>query len=75
VLTGLLAAIAGPVLSGFVGLVDNFVGRGFELDSIVAAVLGGIALSGGRGAMVGALVGAAIVATRCCRSACRFRFS
>jgi ribose/xylose/arabinose/galactoside ABC-type transport system permease subunit len=48
-LSGLLAATAGLVLSGFVGLVDNFVGRGFELDSIVAAVLGGLALSGGRG--------------------------
>jgi ribose/xylose/arabinose/galactoside ABC-type transport system permease subunit len=61
VLSGLLAAVAGLILSGFVGLVDNFVGRGFELDSIVAAVLGGIVLSGGRGTIVGALVGAAIL--------------
>jgi len=61
VLSGLLAATAGLVLSGFVGLVDNFVGRGFELDSIVAAVLGGVALSGGRGTILGALVGAAIL--------------
>ena len=60
-LSGLLAATAGLVLSGFVGLVDNFVGRGFELDSIVAAVLGGLALSGGRGTILGALVGAAIL--------------
>jgi ribose/xylose/arabinose/galactoside ABC-type transport system permease subunit len=60
-LSGVLAATAGLVLSGFVGLVDNFVGRGFELDSIVAAVLGGVALSGGRGAITGALVGAAIL--------------
>ena len=54
-LSGLLAATAGLVLSGFVGLVDNCVGRGFELDSIVAAVLGGVALSGGRGTILGAL--------------------
>ena len=60
-LSGVLAATAGLVLSGFVGLVDNYVGRGFELDSIVAAVLGGVALSGGRGTIVGALVGAAIL--------------
>jgi ribose/xylose/arabinose/galactoside ABC-type transport system permease subunit len=60
-LSGLLAATAGLVHSGFVGLVDNFVGRGFELDSIVAAVLGGLALSGGRGTILGALVGAAIL--------------
>jgi ribose/xylose/arabinose/galactoside ABC-type transport system permease subunit len=61
VLSGLLAAIAGFVLSGFVGLVDNFVGRGFELDSIIAAVLGGVALSGGRGTILSGLVGAAIL--------------
>jgi ribose/xylose/arabinose/galactoside ABC-type transport system permease subunit len=60
-LSGVLAATAGLILSGFVGLVDNFVGRGFELDSIVAAVLGGVALSGGRGTIIGALVGAAIL--------------
>jgi ribose/xylose/arabinose/galactoside ABC-type transport system permease subunit len=61
VLSSLLAATAGLILSGFVGLVDNFVGRGFELDSIVAAVLGGVALSGGRGTIVGALAGAALL--------------
>ncbi len=58
---GGLAALAGLLLSGFVGVVDNFVGRGFELDSIVAAVMGGVALSGGRGTIPGALAGAAIL--------------
>jgi ribose/xylose/arabinose/galactoside ABC-type transport system permease subunit len=61
VISGVLAAIAGLILSGFVGIVDNWVGRGFELDSIVAAVMGGIALSGGRGSIIGGLVGAAIL--------------
>jgi ribose/xylose/arabinose/galactoside ABC-type transport system permease subunit len=61
VLSGGLAALAGLVLSGFVGIVDNWVGRGFELDSIVAAVMGGIALSGGRGSIIGGLIGAAIL--------------
>ena len=61
VISGGLAAIAGLVLSGFVGIVDNWVGRGFELDSIVAAVMGGIALSGGRGSILGGLIGAAIL--------------
>jgi ribose/xylose/arabinose/galactoside ABC-type transport system permease subunit len=61
VICGALAAGAGLILSGFVGVVDNFVGRGFELDSIVAAVMGGVALSGGRGTVAGALAGAAIL--------------
>jgi ribose/xylose/arabinose/galactoside ABC-type transport system permease subunit len=42
-------------------VVDNWVGKNFELDSIVAAVMGGIALSGGRGGVPGALIGAAIL--------------
>ena len=61
VISGGLAALAGLILSGFVGIVDNWVGRGFELDSIVAAVMGGVALSGGSGSIVGGLVGAAIL--------------
>ena len=61
VISGGLAALAGLILSGFVGVVDNFVGKGFELDSIVAAVIGGVALSGGRGTVFGALAGAAIL--------------
>lgn len=56
-----LAALAGLIFSGFVGIVDNWVGRGFELDSIVAAVMGGVALSGGRGSIIGGLLGAAIL--------------
>jgi ribose/xylose/arabinose/galactoside ABC-type transport system permease subunit len=61
VISGGLAALAGLILSGFVGIVDNWVGRGFEIDSIVAAVMGGVALSGGRGTIAGGLVGAAIL--------------
>ncbi len=61
VISGGLAALAGLTLAGFAGVVDNNVGRGFELDSIVAAVIGGVALSGGRGTILGAICGAAIL--------------
>jgi ribose transport system permease protein len=44
-----------------VGTVDNWVGRGYELDSIVAAVVGGVVLGGGAGSMLGALLGALIL--------------
>jgi ribose/xylose/arabinose/galactoside ABC-type transport system permease subunit len=56
-----LAAIAGLILSGYVGLVDNWVGQGYELDSIVACVVGRVSLRGGRGSIPGALTGAAII--------------
>ena len=61
VMSGALAALAGLVLSGYVSVVDNWVGKNFELDSIVAAVMGGVALSGGKGTALGALMGAAIL--------------
>jgi ribose/xylose/arabinose/galactoside ABC-type transport system permease subunit len=61
VLSGVFASVAGLVLSGYVSVVDNWIGKGFELDSIVAAVMGGIALSGGKGGVPGALMGAAIL--------------
>jgi ribose/xylose/arabinose/galactoside ABC-type transport system permease subunit len=56
-----LAAIAGLILSGYVGLVDNWVGQGFELDSIVACVVGRVSLKGGQGSILGALTGAAVI--------------
>jgi ribose/xylose/arabinose/galactoside ABC-type transport system permease subunit len=61
VLSSILAAIGGLVLVGYVGSVDNWVGRGYELNSIVAAVMGGVSLSGGRGTVFGGLVGALVL--------------
>jgi ribose/xylose/arabinose/galactoside ABC-type transport system permease subunit len=61
VISSCLAGIAGLILSGYVGLVDNWVGQGYELDSIVACVIGGVSLKGGRGSILGALAGAAII--------------
>lgn len=58
VASAVLAGIGGLVLVGYVSGVDNWVGRGYELDSIVAAVMGGVALSGGRGSVLGGILGA-----------------
>ncbi|HEY8596197.1 MAG TPA: ABC transporter permease [Devosiaceae bacterium] len=60
-ISGLMAALGGLVLVGYVGIVDNWTGRGYELDSIAAAVIGGAALSGGRGSVPGALLAALIL--------------
>lgn len=61
ILSGLLAAMAGLFLVGYVGIVDNWTGRGYELDSIAAAVIGGASLRGGKGSVVGALLAALIL--------------
>jgi ribose/xylose/arabinose/galactoside ABC-type transport system permease subunit len=57
----LLAATAGTVLSAYVGYVDEYVGTGFDLDSIAAAVVGGVAFTGGKGGVGGAILGVLFV--------------
>jgi ribose/xylose/arabinose/galactoside ABC-type transport system permease subunit len=61
VICAVCAGIGGLFLLGYVGTVSNWVGQGYELDSIVAAVMGGVALSGGRGSVFGALLGVAVL--------------
>lgn len=61
-LCSVCACLGGLFLTGYTGSIDNFVGRGYELQSIVAAVMGGVALTGGRGSVIGALIGALILA-------------
>lgn len=61
VICSVCAGIGGLFLLGYVGTVSNWVGQGYELDSIVAAVMGGVALSGGRGSIFGALMGVAVL--------------
>jgi ribose transport system permease protein len=61
VLCALMATVAGIVLSGYVGYVDRYLGRGFDLDSITAAVIGGTAFTGGRGTLLGTMVGVLLV--------------
>jgi ribose transport system permease protein len=54
VIGGVLAAIAGLVFTAALGSGDPRVGVPYTLTSIAAVALGGIALSGGRGGMLGA---------------------
>jgi ribose transport system permease protein/ribose transport system ATP-binding protein len=57
-LSGAITVLAGFMLASQVGVGDPVIGQGFTLSSIAAAVLGGAALSGGRGSYVGAVFGA-----------------
>ncbi len=61
VMCGVLAALAGIVLSAYVGYVDPTIGGNYNLESIAAAVLGGVAFTGGEGGALGALAGAAFL--------------
>lgn len=57
VLCSLFAAIAGLLLSGYIGYGDRYLGRGFDLDSIAAVVVGGTSFAGGRGGIGGTIAG------------------
>jgi ribose/xylose/arabinose/galactoside ABC-type transport system permease subunit len=61
VVCSLLVVGSGVILSGYVGYVDRYLGRGFDLDSIAAAVVGGVAFSGGRGNLIAAMAGVLLV--------------
>jgi fructose transport system permease protein len=61
VLAGLIAAIAGWALIGRIGAISPTAGANGNLDSITAVVIGGTSLFGGRGSIVGTLIGALIV--------------
>jgi len=59
-LSGLLAAVAGIVLVVVHGQGKADLATGYELDIIASAVVGGASLSGGRGSVIGAVLGTLI---------------
>ena len=63
VFSGLFAAIGGIMFASRVGMVAPIAGAGYEMRAIAACVLGGVSLSGGVGSLVGASIGALIMAS------------
>lgn len=59
---GLLAGLGGIILAGNLASADPNLGMGYELDVIAAVILGGTALSGGRGSIIGVFIGAMLMA-------------
>jgi len=60
-ITGVLCAISAIILSGKLGAIDPDTGTGFELKTIAAVVIGGTSLFGGKGTMVGTLIGVFLI--------------
>jgi ribose/xylose/arabinose/galactoside ABC-type transport system permease subunit len=54
---GLLAGLGGVVLAGRLGIGMPTMGTGYELQAIAAVVIGGTSLAGGRGGIVGTILG------------------
>jgi ribose transport system permease protein len=62
VISGLCAGIAGVIVSARLESAVPDLGSGYELNAIAAIVLGGTSLMGGRGSLIGTLVGALFIA-------------
>jgi ribose transport system permease protein len=60
-LSGLLAAIAGMIMTARLGVAAPMAANGYELDIIAAAVIGGASLFGGEGTVTGVILGAALI--------------
>lgn len=63
VMSGLAAGIGGIFTAGLTNSTSSSPSFNSELDAISAVVIGGVALTGGRGYALGALVGALVIAT------------
>lgn len=62
-ISGILAAIAGFILTARLGTAQPTAGDGLELSAIAAVIIGGTSLAGGRGAIVGTFIGGILLAT------------
>lgn len=62
-LSGMLVAVAGMLLVGRTGSGDPNIGGSYQMNSIAASVLGGVAFTGGVGQMRGAVIGAFIISS------------
>jgi len=60
-LAGVLSAVAGLIVTARLDSAQPNAGLGYELDSIAAVVIGGTSLSGGRGSIVGTVLGCLII--------------
>ncbi len=61
VLTGTLAGLSGAIMASRLTVGQKLIGYGFELDVIIAVLLGGTSFRGGEGSIIGTLIGALIL--------------
>ena len=60
-LSGMICGVAGLLISSRLNSAQPALGLGYELDAIAATVIGGTSLSGGRGTILGTIIGAFII--------------
>jgi len=60
-LAGLFTGLAGVMISARLGSAQPATGMGYELQAIAAVVIGGTSLAGGKGTIIGTVIGALII--------------
>lgn len=60
-ITGVFTGVAGVLMASRLNSAQPALGQGYELEAIAAVVLGGTSLSGGKGTIVGTVIGALIM--------------
>jgi ribose transport system permease protein len=60
-LCGLAAGISGVLFTSRFGVGQSTAGLGYELDVVAAAVIGGVSLTGGRGTILGVIIGSLLM--------------
>lgn len=61
IISGVLASIAGLIITSRLSSAQPTAGNGYELDAIAAVVLGGTSMVGGQGNIMGTIIGALII--------------
>ena len=61
VLTGVLASVGGMVLTSMMEVAEPIAGNLYELDAVAVVVMGGTLMQGGRGSIIGTLLGAVLL--------------
>jgi ribose/xylose/arabinose/galactoside ABC-type transport system permease subunit len=62
ILTGVLAALAGILVNARTGSANRYIGQNSHLNIIIACIIGGGSLAGGKGNMLGAIFGTLFLA-------------
>jgi ribose transport system permease protein len=60
-LTGVFSGLAGIMIASRLNSAQPALGQGYELEAIAAVVIGGTSLSGGKGSILGTVIGALIM--------------
>ena len=59
--SGVLASIGGMVLTSMIAVAEPIAGMNYEMDAIAVVVMGGTSMEGGKGNILGTILGAVLL--------------